>query len=542
MSYSINLTNGKLLATLADGTIDITKTSLSLFGKGYAGFGQRLNENLVYLLENFANTTQPTNQLTGQLWFDTLHNQLKVYNGSVFKPVGSSTTSATPPVTADLGDTWFDTNNLQLYVYNGKSWTLIGPQAEAGSGLTSSVPLQIYDNLGIPKQILQLYVNNIVVAVISAETFTPQSSTTPPTLSGFPTINQGITLSTTLGSAVFAGSVDNANKLGGIAAVNYLRADVNETMSGTLKINNNSGLIVGTASAFNLSVSGLNSVISNSNANGNMVFTVNTAGGSTSKFQMNGPLTMNGNITVDEIDSPNSWANNGGTGTATFKMQHNFLAVNSGATNSSQIPQYSGLKIIRGSTATATEQNLYWVWDKGYADTNSGLSGSGGAWTAWRSPAGATELSSPTLVDIRANAFIGTVTTVQSADLAERYETDMPVEAGDVVILGGNKEITKSTVDLDHRVFGVVSANPGLLMNRDAGDNSTHPMIALKGRVPVKVQGSGRAGDRIVSSAVAGIARVAQLAECTAFNVVGRLIRDKYNSGTELTECTIGNN
>jgi hypothetical protein len=89
-------------------------------------------------------------------------------------------------------------------------------------------------------------------------------------------------------------------------------------------------------------------------------------------------------------------------------------------------------------------------------------------------------------------------------------------------------------------VFGVVSENPAFLMNKDAGNNDSHPMIALKGRARVKVQGAGKAGDRIVSSSTAGVARVADLAECTAFNVLGRLIQDKYNIDTELTECAIG--
>jgi hypothetical protein len=51
---------------------------------------------------------------------------------------------------------------------------------------------------------------------------------------------------------------------------------------------------------------------------------------------------------------------------------------------------------------------------------------------------------------------------------------------------------------------------------------------------------AGTAGDRIVSSQIPGVARVAQLNECTAFNVLGRLISDKYNALLELTECVVG--
>jgi hypothetical protein len=115
MAYKINNTAGTTLVTLADGTIDTTTTDIALFGKGYAGFGERLNENLVKLLENFANTSAPSNKQKGQLWYDTLNNQIKVWNGNKFKPVGSSTNSTTSPTNANTGDFWFDTTNSQLY-------------------------------------------------------------------------------------------------------------------------------------------------------------------------------------------------------------------------------------------------------------------------------------------------------------------------------------------------------------------------------------------------------------------------------------------
>jgi hypothetical protein len=64
-------------------------------------------------------------------------------------------------------------------------------------------------------------------------------------------------------------------------------------------------------------------------------------------------------------------------------------------------------------------------------------------------------------------------------------------------------------------------------------------MIALKGRVMVKLKGTGTPGDRIVSAGN-GEARVANLDECTAFNTLGRLIKHKYNEETALAECVIG--
>jgi hypothetical protein len=227
--------------------------------------------------------------------------------------------------------------------------------------------------------------------------------------------------------------------------------------------------------------------------------------------------------------------------TGTLAVEDNIIELNTGITSSVSMPNFTGLKVNRGSISSPTEQDLFWVWDETFADDLTTTYGNaGGAWTAFKSGGGNNLLSAPTLVDIRANIVHATSTSAQYADLAERYETDQPLEVGDVVILGGTKEITKSTSDLDSRVFGVVSENPAFIMNSGAGNNDSHPMIALKGRTRVKIKGPGVAGDRVVSSDESGIARIARLEECTAFNVLGRLLRDKYNTETELCECVIG--
>lgn len=186
MAYTINNTAGTVLKVLADGTIDTATTDLTLIGKGYAGFGERLNENLVKLLENFANTTAPANKIKGQLWYDTINNQINVYTGNKFKPVGSTSNSATAPTNAVLGDMWYDTTNNQLYIYSGTSWTLIGPTTVAGSGVTQVVSETIEDNVGVNKSILKLVTNDQIVAIISAEEFTPGTS-----ISGYATIKKG---------------------------------------------------------------------------------------------------------------------------------------------------------------------------------------------------------------------------------------------------------------------------------------------------------------------------------------------------------------
>jgi hypothetical protein len=92
------------------------------------------------------------------------------------------------------------------------------------------------------------------------------------------------------------------------------------------------------------------------------------------------------------------------------------------------------------------------------------------------------------------------------ADLAERYEADAVYNEGTVLIIGGEKEVTVTSVFADKRVAGVVSKNPAYLMNKDAGNDETHPAIALKGRVPCKVVGHVNKGDLLVTSTTPGYA------------------------------------
>ena len=127
MAYAINKTDGTVVATVADGTLDTTSSSLSLIGKNYAGYGEVLNENQIKMMENFANTSsnEPTAPLQGQVWYNTSANQLQVYNGSSFKSVSGANVAASEPTNTAQGDLWYDSNNGQLYVYSGSAFVLV---------------------------------------------------------------------------------------------------------------------------------------------------------------------------------------------------------------------------------------------------------------------------------------------------------------------------------------------------------------------------------------------------------------------------------
>jgi hypothetical protein len=124
------------------------------------------------------------------------------------------------------------------------------------------------------------------------------------------------------------------------------------------------------------------------------------------------------------------------------------------------------------------------------------------------------------------------------ADLAERFEADTVMDAGTVVELGGSAEITQVSAELSENVFGVISTQAAYLMNGGAGTNATHPPVAMTGRVPVKTVGRVLKGDRLVSAGN-GMARAAQPGEATAFNVIGRALKDKLDAGEGTVEAIV---
>ena len=128
--------------------------------------------------------------------------------------------------------------------------------------------------------------------------------------------------------------------------------------------------------------------------------------------------------------------------------------------------------------------------------------------------------------------FVGTATQAEYADLAERFAADAELEAGTVVEIGGNAEITKCNNELSENVLGVISTKAAYLMNADAGSDATHPPVAMTGRVPVKVVGQVRKGDRLVAAGN-GQARSAKPGEATAFNVIGRALADSNGETVE---------
>lgn len=268
MTSIINKTDGSVLATIADGTVD-SSTSLVLIGKNYAGYGDFLNENFVHLLENAASETPPAKPIAGQLWWDKTNKTLKVCTDNTtagFKTISSSISQETPPDNAVIGDMWWDTFNGKLNIFNGLTWTMIGPGVSAGSGTTGTIVDSIIDTDGNSHLALKIFIEETVVAIVSKDSsYTPDQSVQ--VLDGFETIEMGFNLGRALSGVAYHGTATNATALNEVSADNYARLDVPAVHTSTIKVNNDSGLTIGQANNFTQAIASNAVVLTNTTGN-----------------------------------------------------------------------------------------------------------------------------------------------------------------------------------------------------------------------------------------------------------------------------------
>jgi len=242
MAYTINKTDGTTIATVVDGQINQSATSITLIGKNFSGFGEYLNENLVKILENFASTgVEPTPALTGQLWYDLEENRVKVYSGTEWKAVGTSALASTRPLDISTGDFWFNTTDNQLYFYDGSRDYLIGPDYSVSQGQSGLKVETIEDSSRRNRTVVTLYIGNAIGGFFSAVEFTPR----------FPIPNYAANIIrigfNPLNDAFkFVGTSNNSDKLGNVEAIFYARKNQANIFTEQLTISNDQGIRWGT--------------------------------------------------------------------------------------------------------------------------------------------------------------------------------------------------------------------------------------------------------------------------------------------------------
>ena len=396
MAYTIVKSDGAVLTTIADGTINTTSTSLGLPGRNYAGYGQSLDTNFVHVMENFADGTPPSNPLRGQLWYNTSANTLYVCPTD-----GESNAS----------------NWLSLTSTSSGGATTFGAITVSGNALANNMSVTNNSNANA--------VNSSYLSVTTQANIASANITSA-------------IIGTVTTAAITTGAQANNGTLTGVWTANG--AGTANGVAGT-----------------SFYVTGGNLVVSNTASRG---------------------------VVADFFYY--------GNGSAI-----SFAGTYSNSNVGSYLPTYSGNVGLAGGAAIFNGTTLT-------TGANSTTGSITGTWSL----------------------TTGSKLTATYADLAERFAADAVYDPGTVVQIGGPNEVTAVQVDLSDDVFGVVSNTAAYLMNDAAGDNDTHPAIAIAGRVQVKVTGTVTKGDRLVSAGN-GIARAAGIGEATHFNVIGRALADK---------------
>lgn len=400
MAYTIIKSDGTVLTTIADGTINTTSSALGLPGRNYSGYGQTLDTNFIHQLENFADSTPPANPLRGQLWFNTNANTLCVCPAD-----GTS---------------------------NANAWLTL--TSTGSSGTTTFGAVTVTGNL---------QANNVTV----------QNATTSDTIT--------VRLATVTANATISNAaITTAN-------INSLNTAVISTGSNTT-----TGTLTGT-------------------------FTANGGSGGNTLVVTNGNIYAATGIKVNPLNL--------------YDLTGNVISFSGTYTNANVFDYMTGANATAQFTGNIAPTKV----------TTTALAGGGlvtGIWTI--------------------DSANGARWQATYADLAERFESDKVYDAGTVVEIGGDKEITAVQYELSEDVFGVVSDTAGYLMNAMAGDDNTHPAIAVGGRVHVKVIGKVKKGQRLVSAGN-GIARAAAKGEFNAFNVIGRALANKPDDGLGTVEAVV---
>ena len=481
-------------------------------------------------------TTAPSGLTTGDFWWDSAAKQLYAWTGTEFALIG-------PEASPDLGS-----SIVSAAVVKGTVGTAVGPHT-----------------------ILKVIADDKVIGIFSKTSFTLDNAQNA--IDDFTVIKKGFTLAksqtgVSTDDYVMWGTANNAARLGGFSADQYIKQGEN-SFTGEVQFYD-PGLTVGDGNDFRLRVEGGDEVIVENRLGNPITFRITVVettderdiavitstgvvpgndnvyslGASGSRWNNVYATTHTGNLVG------NVTGNSSGVHTGNVLASDNTVMINaatkqigfagaaivgtltgsvtgtaSAATNASKLNDLDPSATVPG-TAVATiavrnsSGNLVANQFVGIADKTDKLfldKTDAVVDPAWNDATTSTKYRTARLSataysiaardsggNIAAVLFQGTATSARYADLAEKYIADADYEIGTVVVIGGTAEITAS--QYGELAIGVISENPAYMMNSELEGGV---YVALKGRVPVKVKGTVRKGDRLVASDW-GCAQVAQ--------------------------------
>ena len=498
MSYIINNSRGNIVAVVDDGTVNTTATDLALIGRAVINYGEYQNENYVYLLENFADSSAPLQPILGQLWYNSATDTISAY-------------STANTWTALASQTYVDAQKIS------PAFTGV-PTAPTASDLTNTTQLATTAFVQNNK-ISPAFTGTPTAPTASNGTSTTQIATTAYVQNQLSSSSGITTVGTITGGNLVTGGLVSA--VGNVTSGNVNTGIVNAAGNIT------GGNLISLADINGVTVSASGNVIG-ANFIGNVI---PPAGGEVSTTgNVTGGNVISGGARVYKYTASATVPSNGVPGdnwyaTNTDKL---YLYINDG-TSSQWVDQSFPTSI----SSLAINGNL----SVGGTLTVANITLSGGALSVSNLlNSGANGVGNIGSSSGYFNQVFATATSALYADLAENYQADGVYKPGTVVVFGGKNEITVSDIDHDTRIAGVVSTKPAYLMNSSQADGTP---VALAGRVPCLVQGPVTKGDRLVNLA-SGIAGKFNPGKAEPGCVVGKSLQDLPHDHVELIEIAVG--
>ncbi len=617
MPYQVNRTDGTLVLSLDDYTRDNQATSVTLLGRGSVDYGEKVAENFVHMLENFAGPTPPANALPGQTWFHTFDpgppvkaiNKVKFWDGAAWSNVGGAVSSVNPPENPQPGDLWYNQEDRQIYFWDGHAWmkvggpytglpggtdpatipddVIIGPPADPKEGdiwwMLPERKLWAYDSSlatlsSFPPKVRRVdgsYVPNGWVLIGPAGLQDPND----PNGGSWTEVGEEPVIDPVTGQEILVdmfmvilnGKLVSVwvpqlvqlkeNKVKGFdfgSWVDPYNADAdNKVLQPGMNMNHLSLFIMNGQASDSERLNGINAsqfLRSDENTGPTSQDNVLKLGSvekhwkefySTYHYGMNnGPDTPAAEVDVSEVSffgmSSKSLVTDAADKAKMFTAEKKLstpetedILITFSGLFATEANEYVGtakltqagkdaVKAIASEVTDGAVGSLptgaFVPLDKDSVPSNGVNQGNDG--TRWGT--------------IYATTFDGTATKAKFADLAERYAADAVFAPGTLVSIGGTAEITETSHAFDYRYFGVVSSNPGFLLNSTAtvvpDEEALFPAVALAGRVPVRTIGKVNKGDRLLLSDIPGVAIAAQSSDPNFLNahlVVGRALEDK---------------
>lgn len=394
MSYIINYTDRAVLnrnpIVVEEKTLN-TDTSLTFLGKNTFEYGTVIGENFLHLLENFANSSPPSNPITGQLWYDTTaaRPQLLIWDGTNWTEAGNVKKGTSQPgsETSIAGDIWVDSENQQLYLFNGAAWTLVGPQFSESTATGLRVDTLIDRDSDTDKFVLSFYINDNPVIIISRDNFTPKLS-----IPGFSIIRQGVNMSNldfNLDGSIsnkFWGVSEKAESLvvgnSVIPSTNFLRGDAVSTTNFTLNVRSAGGLVLGQQLETAITSSNSGAVISHKTPGSAIILKTTGIAGSTNNvltitgneriginnsnpsqaLDVNGNILTNGQVTITNTDNSALMVSGGVNVSGLLTVENNaavrgVLTVGAASSGATILPTVTNTQDI--GTSTVKFRNIH---------------------------------------------------------------------------------------------------------------------------------------------------------------------------------------